>query len=91
MKSAYEIALARMEAESGPSRKLSEAAKEAIAEIEKKYDAKVAETKLAFENKLTAAPYAERPKIQEELAKELASLEERREMEKNAVWDRQAP
>ena len=86
MKSAYEIALERMEAESGPTRKLSDEDKTRLAEIDQKYDAHIAELKLNTENKLATAPPPERPGIQEELRAELGRIEERREKAKEEVW-----
>lgn len=89
MKSAYELAMERLEKESGPSRKLSEAQKASIAEIDKKYEARIAEARLNCDNAMAAA--ASMPEVEEARAKlssELQSLEQKREEEKNAVWDR---
>lgn len=88
MKSAYELAMERMERESGPSRKLSDSQKAAIAEIDKKYDAKIAEQRLAIEGRMNTASNAlEVEQAKMDLAKEISSLEERREHEKEAVWN----
>ena len=87
MKSAYEIAIEKLRESSGPDRKLSDAQKKAIAEIDKRYDAKVAETKMTFDQKIAAAPYNERAAVEQECVDELARHEEKREAEKEAVWN----
>lgn len=87
MKSAYEIAMARLEKESGPGRKLTDAQKEEIAEISKKYDARIAEEKLTFEARLAkATTFEELESLRAELAASLTSIEEHREKAKEAVW-----
>ena len=87
MKSAYELAMERLERTSGPTKKLTDAQKSAIAEIEQKYDAKLAEVRLGFEAKMKAAPSAaELAQRQTELAGEVERLEGKREAEKEAIW-----
>ena len=86
MKSAYEKAMERMEAEAGPVKKLSDVAKQHIAEIDKRIDAKIAELKLACEAKLTTASYEEAQTLQKELATEIAASEQQREEEKATIW-----
>ncbi len=88
MKTAYELAMERLEKASGPTRKLSNAQKARIAEIEKIYDAKIAETKLASESEMLSADSMEAlNKFRQGLADAIASIEERREKEKEAVWN----
>jgi hypothetical protein len=88
MKTAYELAMERLEKASGPTRKLSNAQKARIAEIEKIYDAKIAETKLASESEMLSADTMEvLNKFRQGLANAIASIEERREKEKEAVWN----
>lgn len=88
MKSAYEIAMARLEKEAGPGRTLSDQQKAEIAEINKKYDARIAEEKVSYESKLgKATTYAEVEQLRTELANAIASLEEQREKAKEAVWN----
>lgn len=88
MKSAFEIAMERLEKESGPGRKLSDAQKAEIAEIDKRFDANAAEEKLAFDAKLAkAASFEEVETLRAELAKTLADIETRRERAKEAVWN----
>lgn len=88
MKSAYELAMERLEKASGPSKKLTDAQKAKIAEIDKIYDAKIAEAKLSQESKLRAATSQEEfDKAQADLTDKIRSLEERREKEKESVWN----
>jgi len=88
MKTAYELAMERLDKASGPTRKLSNAQKARIAEIEKIYDAKIAETKLASESEMLSADTMEvLNKFRQGLANAIASIEERREKEKEAVWN----
>ena len=87
MKSAYEIATEKLNAVSGPVKTLSDEQKEQVAEIDKRYDAKIAETKLTYDDKLAAAPQDEYQNVQDELTSELARLEEKRETEKEKAWN----
>jgi len=88
MKSAYELAMERLEKASGPTKKLSDAQKARIADIEKTYEAKIAETKLAYDPRmLSATSIDELNKLKKELADAIIALEERREKEKEAVWN----
>lgn len=88
MKSAYEIALERLEKESGPVQKLSDRQREEIAAIDTRFDAKVAEERLSFDERLSRAASAEElEQIRSELAETLASLGEKREREKAGVWN----
>ncbi len=87
MKSAYELAMERLEKESGPSKKLSAKQKAAIAEIDKKYEAKIAETRLSFDAKMGGAPDLDSLNaIRAELAEKVTSLEEQRDREKDKIW-----
>jgi len=86
MKSAYEIAMARLEKEHGPGQVLSEAQKQQIADIDKRYDAKAAELRLAVDAKLQGVTTQdEYDQLQASLAEGLAGLNEQREKEKEAV------
>jgi hypothetical protein len=91
MKSAYEIAMERLRAESGPERKLTDAQRKRIAEIENKFSAKIAETNLNFDRRIAAAKSTEREAIQKQRVDELAGVQSRREAEKEAVWNEAAP
>lgn len=85
MKSAYELAMERLEKESGPSRKLTDEQKAAIAEVDNKYEARIAEKKLEFEQRLAAAPQ-EADAIRQEMAQAVQALEEKRDREKDEIW-----
>lgn len=85
MKSAYELAMERLEKESGPSRKLTDEQKAAIAEVDNKYEARIAENKLEFEQRLAAAPQ-EADAIRQEMAQAVQALEEKRDREKDEIW-----
>lgn len=87
MKSAYEIAMERMEAESGPTQKLDDDQRARLTEIEKKYDAQAAELRLSYDQKLAETNPLEQGPVQEQMAAELARVEERRESEKDKVWN----
>ena len=88
MKSAYEIAMARLEKESGPTKKLTDEQKAQVAEIERRYAAKLAEQKLAFEPQIESAESPEqRSELQARLAEETAALEAERDKAKTSVWD----
>ena len=88
MKSAYELAMERLDKESGPSKKLTGDQKARIAEIDNTCEAKTAEMRLAYDVKFQgAATLEELEKFKAELAESLASLEATRERQKQAVWD----
>jgi hypothetical protein len=88
MKSAYEKAMERLERESGPLQTLTDEQKARIAEIDRKYDALIAEKRLAFESGAThTSSPGEHDKMQTELAGAIADLEARREREKEAIWN----
>ncbi|MBI2433733.1 MAG: hypothetical protein HYV26_12775 [Candidatus Hydrogenedentes bacterium] len=87
MKSAYELAMERLEKTSGPTRKLSDAQKQAIAAIDQKCEAKLAEVRLSFDAKINSAKTVdELNAARAELAVEVQRLEDKREQEKNGVW-----
>ncbi|NIA12891.1 MAG: hypothetical protein GWP08_02330 [Nitrospiraceae bacterium] len=88
MKSAYELAMERLEKASGPTKKLTEEQRAAIADIEKVYEAKIAELKLSHEARLQgAATQEEFDALQAELAEKIRGFEERRDHEKEAIWN----
>ena len=88
MKSAYELAMERLNKQS-PTIKLTAGQKRAIAELESKYKAKVAERELGLGDALTAAAgagnFEEMEKIQKQLTIEKAKLTEELEEKKEAV------
>lgn len=88
MKTAYELAMERLEKAHGPARKLTDDQKAQIAEIEKLYEAKIAELKISFEPRMkTAQSKEEWDGMQADLAAKIVSLEEQREKEKEKVWN----
>ena len=88
MKSSYEIAMARLEKESGPARKLTGGQKDRIAAIDKRYAAKIAEQKLGAESSIAAAKTIEEvEQARANLANDIRNLEQKRDQEKEAVWN----
>ncbi len=91
MKSAYEIAMERLQQEHGPTKSLTDAQRARIAEINAKFDAKTAEARLGFEAKMKGASSIEEyEKMQADQAAALGDIEEQREREKDAVWNETA-
>ncbi len=89
MKSAYEIAMSRLDAEA-PVAKLTEAQRTEIAEIESLYRSKIAERRVFLEGELTKSSGnpAESEMIQKQLTSEVARLEEESESKKDKVRSR---
>ena len=91
MKSAYELAMERLNKQS-PTIKLTERQKKEIAELESKYKARIAEREIALRDQITAAAgagYFEKgEKLEQELAGERrklqAELEEKKEKARQA-------
>jgi hypothetical protein len=83
MKSAYEIAMSRLEAQA-PTVKLSEAQKAELAEIDNLYEAKVAERRVFLEGEIrkAAGDSVAENELRRQLASEIARLEEEREHKK---------
>jgi len=89
MKSAYEIAMERLNEASGPTRRLTPEQKACLAEIDKKFDARVAEARLRHEDRSAKAASAEEYEgIQTEMAAEIQSIEAQRQREKDEVWEK---
>lgn len=88
MKSAYELAMERLEKES-PQESLNEEQKKLISEIEKKCSAKIAEREVFLRSKikesLSEGQFEEAEQIENELSRELKSLRMRCESEKEEV------
>ena len=88
MKNAYELAMERLEKESGPTKKLSDEQKARIAELQKRFDARIAEQKLSYEDKFRAAETMEDyDRFKAELADAITSLEAQRNREREAIWN----
>ena len=87
MKSAYELAMERL---GGEANELSDEQKAAIAEIDARLKAKVAETEIMFDQQLaTEADPAKAGLIQQTRQQAIAKIKEEAEAEKEAV--RQQP
>lgn len=86
MKSAYELAMSRLE-QGSPTRSLTEEQKKALAEIDSEYDAKVAERKIFLEGEIAkiAGDEFAGDSLRKQLASEIASIEEKRESKKEKV------
>ena len=72
MKSAYELAMERLE-KASPSIPLSENEKAQLAEVDSVYRAKIAERELFLKNQIRAAQNTSKPEEVESLEKQLAS------------------
>ena len=86
MKSAFELAMSRLEKES-PTQKLTYDQKLRLAEIDAEITAKIAERKVFLEGeivKATGDPASE-AQLRKQLAMEIARLEEKREEEKKKI------
>jgi hypothetical protein len=84
MKSAYELAMERL---GGPLREYTDAQKEKLAEVDRTYDARVAQARLQADadRKKDGRDPAKLQQTQDLLTAELASLEGRREQAKNEL------
>ena len=84
MKSAYELAMSRLE-KSEPTVALTAEQKARIAEVDSEIAAKIAEKKIFLEGQMATASPEEREEIRRQLVSELARLEEKREREKEKI------
>lgn len=88
MKSAYERAMEKMQAASGPLRELSDEQRATINEIDAKCDAQIAQINLDFDERFsTAESAAELKTLRGERGLAIKAIEDKREREKNAIWD----
>ena len=89
MKSAYELAMSRLE-KTAPGSNLSNELKLRLAEIDSEYEARIAEKRIFLEGEI--AREGENPAAQaslrEQLAREIAALSEKREAKKDEVRKR---
>ena len=90
MKSAYELAMERLNAESpNENAPLTEEQKDELADLDNKYNAKVAERKIAHEKRIAEAnatgDFQDLAKAQEELRIDLDHIESDRETAKDRV------
>jgi hypothetical protein len=84
MKSAYELAMSRLE-KTTPVVHLTLEQKQQIAEVDSSINAKIAEKKIFLEDQIAKAPYQEREALERQLVSELARLEEKRERDKEKI------
>lgn len=85
MKSAYELAMERLEKES-PTAALTEEQKDQLAEIDRVYDAKIAEREVFLKDSIKKAKdAAERKKLEQQLVTERNKINDERESKKNKV------
>jgi nitroimidazol reductase NimA-like FMN-containing flavoprotein (pyridoxamine 5'-phosphate oxidase superfamily) len=81
MKSAYEIAMSRLEAKE-PTVKLTATKKAELAEIDSLYESRIAERRVFLEGEIRKADAIEAEDLRRQLASEIARLEEEREDKK---------
>jgi hypothetical protein len=81
MKSAYEIAMSRLEAKA-PTVKLTTAQKAEIAEIDSLYESRIAERRVFLEGEIRKADAIDAEDLRRQLSSEIARLEEEREEKK---------
>jgi hypothetical protein len=84
MKSAYELAMGRLEKQS-PASALTDEQKQRIAEVDIRIAASIAEKKIFLEEQIFKAPPHEQHEIRRQLVSEIARLEEKREFEKQKI------
>jgi hypothetical protein len=88
MKSAYELAMERLQKDS-PTQILTEEQRKEIAEIDSLYRARIAERELLLKEQIqketAAGKFAEVEQLQQQLAAELRRLQEEREEKKERV------
>jgi hypothetical protein len=86
MKSAYELAMSRLE-KGSPSRPLTEEQKKALAEIDSEQDARIAERRIFLEGEISKAAGDEHAidSLRRQLASEVAGIEEKRESKKEKI------
>jgi hypothetical protein len=81
MKSAYEIAMSRLEA-SAPTVKLTEKQRAELAEIDNLFESRIAERRVFLEGEIRKANPMEADDLRRQLAGDVARLEEERESRK---------
>lgn len=81
MKSSFELAMERF---GGPAKKLTDAQKKDIAEVDSKYKSKIVQLQLSADDRIRKNP-DEAEKLRTQIASEIASLQEKCENEKNKI------
>ena len=93
MKSSYELAMERLN-KSSPSVKLTDAKKKQLAELDSKYQAKIAEREIALKDELNKAAAAgdveKMEQLQKQLVHERAKIQAELEEKKEAVRQKSA-
>ena len=95
LKSSFDLAMERMAAKTGGITRLSDAQKKAIAEVNRKTQAKIAELELLYRDRLAAARKADDPALEKvkavdaEYQREVERAKSQDEAEKERI--RQAP
>ncbi len=86
MKSAYELAMSRLE-KGSPTRPLTEEQKKALSEVDSEHNAKIAERKIFLEGEIAKASGDELAisSLRRQLAAEVAAIEEKRELKKEKI------
>ena len=86
MKSAYELAMSRLETNS-PSRELTSDQKKLLAEVDSEIEARIAEQRIFIDGEISKALGDDMriSELRRQLAGEIASLEEKREIKKNKI------
>jgi len=86
MKSAYELAMSRLETNS-PSRELTSDQKKMLAEVDAEIEARIAEQRIFIDGEIAKALVNDIriSELRRQLSGEIASLEEKRETKKNKI------
>jgi hypothetical protein len=84
MKSAYELAMGRLEKQS-PASAHTDEQKQRMAEVDIRIAASIAEKKIFLEEQIFKAAPHEQQEIRRQLVSEIARLEEKRELEKEKI------
>jgi len=84
MKSAYELAMERLE-KFAPAAQLSDEQKTRLADVDKQIDAEIAGKRVFLDGQLAKAEFHEQDSIRRQLASEIARLEDKREREKGKI------
>jgi len=92
MKSAYELAMERLEKKS-PAPKITESQREALAELSSVYEAKEAERVTFLQSLITSAQakgdLTEADDLRQQLGRDLQTIREELETKKNKIWDQE--
>ena len=91
MKSAYELAMERLQAEQGNGPALTDAQRDEIAELEAKHKSAVAEAEIMMQQKVVEAQmkqdFGALATLSEHHAQDVARLDRKLEEDRKRVWD----